>query len=104
MAFPQICIFLAIKVGKYLAFLGLISPEKRVDRASEIATRAGMDLKIAAKVDRPTRNISKRDVPLLKNPRVEYIGEINHREKNELSERRLRYLFPIDWPEPSASA
>ena len=35
----------------YLAFLGRISPEKRPDRAIEIAKRSGMRLKIAAKVD-----------------------------------------------------
>src|ERR1044071_355359 len=36
----------------YLAFLGRISPEKRPDRAIEIAVRAGLPLKMAAKVDR----------------------------------------------------
>ena len=38
--------------GKYLAFLGRISPEKRPDRAISIARALGIPLKIAAKVDR----------------------------------------------------
>lgn len=89
------------KSGKYLAFLGRISPEKRVDRAIEIATRAGMDLKIAAKVDPADKEYFKTEiVPLLKNPRVEYIGEINDREKNGFLNGAYAYLFPIDWPEP----
>lgn len=37
--------------GNYLAFLGRISPEKRPDRAIEIAARVSMPLKIAAKID-----------------------------------------------------
>ena len=41
--------------GEYLAFLGRIAPEKRPDRAIEIAKRAGVPLKIAAKVDQVDR-------------------------------------------------
>src|SRR6478672_3845262 len=63
--------------GQYLAFLGRISPEKRVDRAIEIAQRVGMPLKIAAKVDRADQDYYHTDIePLLRDPLVEYIGEI----------------------------
>src|SRR5437899_2361173 len=41
--------------GDYLAFLGRVSPEKRLDRAIEIARRAGMRLRIAAKIDKADR-------------------------------------------------
>ena len=60
-----------------------------------------MDLKIAAKVDPADKEYFKTEiVPLLKNPRVEYIGEINDREKNGFLNGAYAYLFPIDWPEP----
>jgi glycosyltransferase involved in cell wall biosynthesis len=87
--------------GKYLAFVGRISPEKRVDRAIEIAKRAGMELKIAAKVDPTDREYFESGIrPLLGHPLVEFIGEIGDAEKNELLGNAHALLFPIDWPEP----
>jgi glycosyltransferase involved in cell wall biosynthesis len=87
--------------GSYLAFLGRISPEKRPDRAIEIAVKAGVPLKIAAKVD-PVDTVYFHDViePLLDHPLVEYIGEINDREKGDFLGNALALLFPIDWIEP----
>jgi len=87
--------------GEYLAFLGRISPEKRVDRAIEIAKRAGMPLKIAAKVDPVDRRYFKRVIePLLNDPRVEWVDEITDHQKNEFLGNAFALLFPIDWPEP----
>lgn len=87
--------------GTYLAFLGRISPEKRVDRAIEIAIRAGMPLKIAAKVDKADREYFDQEIKtLLNHPLVEFIGEVNEREKDELLGNAYALLFPIDWPEP----
>lgn len=87
--------------GKYLAFLGRISPEKRVDRAIEIARRAGMEIKIAAKVDKVDRKYFKHHVePLLHYPGVEYIGEIGEREKDKFLGDAYALLMPIDWAEP----
>lgn len=87
--------------GKYLAFLGRISPEKRVDRAIEIAKHAGMEIKIAAKVDDVDREYYKSAIePLLKSPFVEYIGEIGENEKETFLGGAHAMLFPIDWPEP----
>jgi len=87
--------------GDYLAFLGRISPEKRADRAIEIAKRTGMPLKIAAKVDRADRRYFKRVIePLLNNPGVEWVGEITDQQKNEFLGNAFALLFPIDWPEP----
>jgi glycosyltransferase involved in cell wall biosynthesis len=87
--------------GDYLAFLGRISPEKGADRAIEIANRVGMPLKIAAKVDRADRGYFKRVVePLLRDPGVEWIGEITDQQKNEFLGKACALLFPIDWPEP----
>ena len=87
--------------GDYLAFLGRISPEKRADRAIEIAKRTGMPLKIAAKVDPVDRRYFKRVIePLLNNPLVEWVGEINDQQKNDFLGNAFALLFPIDWPEP----
>ncbi len=87
--------------GDYLAFLGRISPEKRVDRAIEIARRAGMPLRVAAKVDpADEKYFQERIRPLLDAPLVEFIGEIDEREKNEFLGRARALLLPIDWPEP----
>jgi glycosyltransferase involved in cell wall biosynthesis len=87
--------------GGYLAFLGRISPEKRPDRAIEIARRAGFPLKVAAKVDRSDRRYFKQVIePLLKASHVEWLGEISDREKDRFLGEARALLFPIDWPEP----
>ena len=88
--------------GGYLAFLGRISPEKRPDRAIEIATRAGMKLRIAAKVDNADLAYWQEEIePLVRaNPLVEYVGEISEREKADFLGGATALLFPIDWPEP----
>ena len=87
--------------GKYLAFLGRIAPEKRPDLAIEIARRAGVPLKIAAKVDVVDRDYFESHIrPLIDSRNVEFIGEIGEREKSEFLGDALALLFPIDWPEP----
>jgi glycosyltransferase involved in cell wall biosynthesis len=87
--------------GEYLAFVGRVSPEKRIDRAIRIALRTGMPLKIAAKVDKPDREYFAQVIePLLHEPSVEFLGEISEPEKNELLGHAYALLFPIDWPEP----
>ena len=87
--------------GSYLAFLGRASPEKRVDRAIEIAKRVGMPLKIAAKVDRADRRYFKNEIePLLNDPHIEWQGEISDKDKDEFLGNAYALLFPIDWPEP----
>src|SRR5258705_1457143 len=86
----------------YLAVLGRIAPEKGVDRAIRIATRCGMPLKIAAKVDRADQEYYDELIsPLIKgNPLVEYIGEISDKEKPDFLSGAIGLLLPIDWPEP----
>ncbi|ASY60491.1 MULTISPECIES: glycosyltransferase family 4 protein [Sinorhizobium] len=88
--------------GNYLAFLGRISPEKGPERAIEIATRAGMPLKIAAKVDKADRAYWERVVePMVaSHANVEFIGEIDERRKPEFLGNAAALLFPINWPEP----
>jgi glycosyltransferase involved in cell wall biosynthesis len=90
------------EAGKYLAFLGRICPEKRVDRAIEIAKRTGIPLKIAAKVDPVDKRYFKRVIePLLRDsPIAEWVGEISDQQKDEFLGNAYALLFPIDWPEP----
>lgn len=85
----------------YLAFLGRISPEKRLDLAVQIAEGAGIPLKIAAKVDKVDREYFREVIqPLLSRPLIEYVGEIGDSEKGEFLGKALALLAPIDWPEP----
>jgi glycosyltransferase involved in cell wall biosynthesis len=89
------------EAGQYLAFLGRISPEKRVDRAIAIATACGWPLKIAAKIDPVDRDYFDQHIrALLDHPLVEFIGEIDESQKSEFLGRAKALLFPIDWPEP----
>jgi glycosyltransferase involved in cell wall biosynthesis len=96
--------------GEYLAWLGRISPEKGLDRAIRIAQRAGIPLKVGARL--PLKDLNdpnvradwehyERDVqPLLGGGGVEFIGEVGESEKSELLGNALALLNPIDWPEP----
>jgi glycosyltransferase involved in cell wall biosynthesis len=87
---------------EYAAFLGRISPEKGADRAIAIAAKAGMKLKIAAKVDNADKEYYDTKIkPLIVgNPDVEFIGEINDAQKPAFLSGAHALLFPIDWPEP----
>ncbi|WP_207515259.1 glycosyltransferase family 4 protein [Longitalea luteola] len=87
--------------GDYLAFLGRISPEKRPDRAIQIAKLAGIKLKIAAKVDNADKEYFETKIkPLLDHPLIDFIGEIGEDKKGEFLGNAMALLFPIDWPEP----
>jgi len=87
--------------GKYLAFVGRISPEKRIDRAVEIAIKAGVPLRIAAKVDKADQEYYETKIKhLLDHPLVEFIGEVGEKDKEELLGNALGLIYPIDWPEP----
>jgi glycosyltransferase involved in cell wall biosynthesis len=87
--------------GRYLAFLGRISPEKRPDRAIRIARAAGIPLKLAAKVDTVDEDYFRKEIlPIINVPGVEFIGEINEHEKTNFLGEAGALLFPVDWPEP----
>jgi glycosyltransferase involved in cell wall biosynthesis len=85
----------------YLAFLGRICPEKAPDSAIAIATRCGLPLKLAAKVDKVDLEYYETQIrPLLRAPGIEYIGEISDREKSDFLSGAIALLVPISWPEP----
>jgi len=87
--------------GKYLAFLGRICPEKRVDRAIATAKKCGIPLKIAAKVDKVDQDYFDQYIKqLLEDPLIEYVGEIGEGEKDKFLGEAYALMFPIDWPEP----
>jgi glycosyltransferase involved in cell wall biosynthesis len=88
--------------GKYLAFLGRISREKRPDLAIEIAHRAGIPLKIAAKIEGPEMQTyyDRLIKPHVDGKNVEFIGEICDEQRDEFLGEALGLVFPIDWPEP----
>jgi glycosyltransferase involved in cell wall biosynthesis len=94
--------FRAYAAGGYLAFLGRIAPEKGPERAIEIAARTGMPLKIAAKVDRADQAYWEEKIrPMVRaHSNVEFIGEIDERDKAGFLGDAAALLFPIDWPEP----
>lgn len=87
--------------GSYLAFLGRIAPEKRPDLAVRLALRAGVPLRLAAKVDRADLTYFEKILkPLLAQPGIEFLGEIDDARKACLLGNARALLFPIDWPEP----
>lgn len=89
------------RAGRYLAFLGRISPEKGIEDAVEIARRADLPLKVAAKVDPTERDYYEAVVkPLFARGGVEFIGEISEEEKSGFLGESIAMLFPIRWPEP----
>jgi glycosyltransferase involved in cell wall biosynthesis len=87
--------------GDYVTFIGRISPEKRADRAIEIARQANIKIKIAAKIDKADQSYFEKEIRhLFKLPHVEFLGEVGEIEKAELLGNAVAMLFPIDWREP----
>lgn len=85
----------------YILYIGRFCPEKRPDRAIEIAQKAGLHLKIAAKIDPVDRAYFADEIkPLLNNPNVEFLGEVSDDEKQELIGNAYAIVHPIEFPEP----
>ena len=85
----------------YFAFVGRISPEKRCDRAIEIALACDTPIRIAAKVDMHDREYFENVIePMLDHPLVTFVGEIGDGAKNDFVGNAKALLTPIDWPEP----
>lgn len=98
---PDLHPLIAHPRGGYVAFLGRIAAEKRPDRAIAVARALGIPLKIAAKIDRVDEAYFREKIaPLLNGTGVEFIGEINERQKSAFLGEARALLFPIDWPEP----
>lgn len=98
---PQDLYSLQQSPGQYLAFLGRLTPEKGITPAVQIARIAGMELRIAGRVGMEDQEYFQNHVrTLLHDPLVNFIGEVNDREKNDFLGNARALLFPINWPEP----
>lgn len=86
---------------EYLAFLGRMSPEKGPHHAIAIAKAVGLPLKLAGKVDVVDVEYFEAEVkPHIDGEQIQFLGEANHHQKNNLMGRALATLFPITWREP----
>jgi glycosyltransferase involved in cell wall biosynthesis len=90
----------SIEPGRYLAFLGRMSPEKRPDRAIRIARRAGLPLRLAAKINAEEAQYFREEIEPLLGDGIDYVGEIGEHDKPAFLRNASALLFPIDWPEP----
>jgi glycosyltransferase involved in cell wall biosynthesis len=98
---PASCLRYQPTAGDYLAFLGRIAPAKRPDLAIEIARRAGMPIKLAAKIDNGDRWYYDGSIAaLMRAPGVDYLGELGDEAKAAFLGHARALLFPLDWPEP----
>ena len=98
---PRDLLSFSERSGKYLAFIGRISPEKGIELPSRLPLRSGVPLKIAAKVDAVDREYFTEVIkPRINPPMIEYIGEIDDAQKSDFLGGALALLFTIDWPEP----
>lgn len=98
---PEDLLAFSAQPSGYLAFVGRISPEKRVDRAVEIAKALNKPLRVAAKIAKTDRDYFDEQIaPLFDHPLVEFVGEIEDDAKQDFLGRADALLFPIDWPEP----
>ena len=87
--------------GDYAVFLGRMSPDKGVHIAARAARRAGVPLRIAAKMREPAEfAYFEREVKPLLGGGVEYVGEVGGQAKLELLARATCLLNPLTWPEP----
>jgi glycosyltransferase involved in cell wall biosynthesis len=98
---PPDLLKLSDRTEGYLAFLGRISPEKGPDIAIRVAHAAGLPLRIAAKMPRAeSRYFNETIKPLIDQNNVDFVGEVNDRQKQAFLGDAAALLFPIDWPEP----
>ena len=89
------------KKGKYVAFLGRMSPEKGPLQAIQAAKKAKIPLIIAAKVDLVDREyFNKKIKPLIDGKLIKFIGEVSHRGKVKLLRNAAALLCLIQWEEP----
>jgi glycosyltransferase involved in cell wall biosynthesis len=86
---------------QYLAFLGRMSPEKGPHHAIEIAKRVGIPLKMAGKIDPVDEQFYNEEIAQhVDGEFIQFLGEANHEQKNNLMGRAYATLFPITWREP----
>jgi len=91
----------ARKPGKYLAFLGRMSPEKGPFEAIKAAKAAKIPLVMAAKVDAVDKEYFEYTIkPEIDGKLIKFIGEVDHEGKVKLLSGALALLALIQWEEP----
>jgi glycosyltransferase involved in cell wall biosynthesis len=90
------------KIGKYLAFVGRVAPEKGVRQAIELARRVGLPLRMVAKVyDDAERALFEEIVaPAVKEGIVEFLGELPPALRDPVLAGARATLMLGQWPEP----
>lgn len=89
------------KPGNYLLYVGRISLEKGTHIAIDVAMAVGLELIIAAKLDKfDVDYFNKYVAPRLSNGKIRWIGEVDEVERNKLMKEALCLLHPITWREP----
>jgi len=89
------------KTDDYFAFLGRMSAAKGPKQAIMAAKKAGVKLKMAAKVDADDRSYFEKEVkPYIDGKQIEYLGEIGSEEKDAFLGRAKGLLALIQWEEP----
>jgi glycosyltransferase involved in cell wall biosynthesis len=84
----------SLEPGQYLAFCGRICPEKRPDLVIAVAQRAGLPLKLLAKVDAADRDYFDREIgPMLGRPGFEFLGEGEESIKRQFLRNALTLLL-----------
>ncbi len=88
--------------GEYLVFLGRLSPEKNPLGGVPIAHAAEMPLIIAGQPQNESerRYFHGEIEPHVDGKDVQWVGPVNHTQKNELLRHAAALLFPIQWEEP----
>jgi glycosyltransferase involved in cell wall biosynthesis len=88
--------------GDYLALVGRLTYEKGVEEAIDVARSTGRQLKMAGKVHEGVeRDMFERVVePAIKDGVVDFVGELDPRQRDALFAGALATLMLGAWPEP----
>lgn len=81
----------------YFVFLGTLSPEKGADFAVKIAQKAKIRLLIAGEIR--SQEFFKKSIKPYLGEKIKFLGELTHKQKNELLRNAKALLFPITWNE-----
>ena len=88
----------------YIAWVGRFTPCKGPKEAIEVAKKSGLELRMAAKIEKNNADdfkyYTEEILPLIDGKQIKYIGEVNHEEKNQLLKNALCLINPIKWDEP----
>lgn len=92
------------KPEEYVCWLGKFNPDKAVVEAIAAARQAGIKIKLAGAIDtleeEDYKYFKKEVEPLINGEDVEYVGEVNEKQKSDLLGGAKGFLMSIKWEEP----